>query len=109
MSFQKIESLIREVSPRFVLLLCHQNADPDALCSAFVFSKLLKRINPNSNIEIASPESISKLSEALSDFLPIHVTTDNPDFSADLIVMLDTNTFSIVGGNLDESIIASIR
>jgi len=97
LSFHAIKSLIHERAPRRILLLCHQNADPDALCSAFVFSKLLKRINPNSNIEIASPESISKLSEALSDFLPIHVTTDNPDFSADLIVMLDTNTTKQLG------------
>ena len=92
-----MKTLIQETAPRFILLLCHQNADPDALCSAFVFSKLLKRINPNSRIEIASPEGISKLSEAISDFLPIQVVTDHPNFSADIIVMLDTNTTKQLG------------
>jgi len=97
LSFQAVKSLIHEVAPRRILLLCHQNADPDALCSAFVFSELLKRINPKAKIEIASPEGISKLSEALSDFLPIQVTTDHPEFAADVIVMLDTNTTKQLG------------
>ena len=97
MSFQKIESLIREVKPRSFLLLCHQNADPDALCSAFAFSKLLKRISSKAKIEIASPEGISKLSETLSDFLPVQVTMDHPEFAADIIVMLDTNTIKQLG------------
>jgi len=87
-----VKSLIQEIAPRRILILCHQNADPDALCSAFVFSKLLKRINPRAKIEIASPEGISKLSEALSDLLPMQVTTDHPEFAVDVIVMLDTNT-----------------
>ena len=97
MSFQTVKSLIHKVMPRRILLLCHQNADPDALCSAFVFSKLLKRINPDSRTEIASPEGISKLSKVVSDFLPIQVTTEHPDFSADVIVMLDTNTIKQLG------------
>jgi len=97
LSFQAVKSLIHEIAPKRILLLCHQNADPDALCSAFVFSKLLKNINPCLRIEIASPEGISKLSKAVSDFLPIHVTTDHPDFSADVIIMLDTNTVKQLG------------
>jgi len=92
-----VKSLIHEVAPRRILLLCHQNADPDALCSAFVFSELLKRINPKARIEIASPEGISKLSETLSDFLPVQVTMDHPEFAADIIVMLDTNTIKQLG------------
>lgn len=97
MSFHAVKSLIHEKAPRLILILCHQNADPDALCSAYVFSELLKRINPNTRIEIASPEGISKLSEALSEFLPIRVVTDFPEFSADVIVMLDTNTVKQLG------------
>jgi len=97
LSFHAVKALIHEKAPRRILLLCHQNADPDALCSAFVFSWLLRRINPSSRIEIASPEGISKLSEALSDFLPIQSMTDHPDFSADVIVMLDTNTIKQLG------------
>jgi len=97
LSFQEIKYLIREVAPKSILLLCHQNADPDALCSAFVFSELLKRITPKTRIEIASPEGISKLSEALSDLLPVRVTTDYPNFAADIIIMLDTNTTKQLG------------
>jgi phosphoesterase RecJ-like protein len=98
MSVQDLKSLISKVKPKYVILLCHQNADPDALCSAFAFSRLLKRLKPNVKVDIACPEGISKLSKALSDHLPIEVMTSEPRFGdADIIVMLDTNTVKQLG------------
>jgi len=97
LSFQDIISLIHKIKPRRILLLCHQNADPDALGSAFAFSRLLRRMYPRVEVEVASPEGVSKLSEAVSDLLPMKVTTDNPEFTADIIVMLDTNTIKQLG------------
>ena len=97
MSFQDIVSLIHRVKPRRILLLCHQNADPDALGSAFALSRLLKRIYPKVKVEVASPDGISKLSEAVSDLLPMKITTDNPKFTANIIIMLDTNTTKQLG------------
>ncbi|KYH42756.1 MAG: DHH family phosphoesterase [Candidatus Bathyarchaeota archaeon B63] len=97
MSFHAVRSLIQERAPKLILILCHQNADPDALCAAYVFSSLLRRIIPNTRIEVASPEGISKLSEALSDLLPIRVLTELPEVPADVIVMLDTNTVKQLG------------
>ena len=98
MPIREIESLLKKVNAESVLLLCHQNADPDALCSAFVFSQLLKRINPQMRVEIACPEGISRLSKALSDHLPIEATSEEPEFeAADVIVMLDTNTIQQLG------------
>ena len=69
MSFQKIASLLDRVNAKRVLLLCHQNADPDALCSAFALSKLLSRIRQGIETEIASPEGVSKLSKILVEKL----------------------------------------
>ncbi|MCD6536996.1 DHH family phosphoesterase [Candidatus Bathyarchaeota archaeon] len=97
MSFQAIKSLIQEVSPRRMLLLCHQNADPDALCSAFALKRLLKRIHRWTEIEIASPEGLNKLSRAILDLLPVKVTVDRPKLPADIIIMLDTNTIKQLG------------
>ncbi|RLI40933.1 hypothetical protein DRO64_08240, partial [Candidatus Bathyarchaeota archaeon] len=97
MSFQAIKSLIQEVSPRRILLLCHQNADPDALCSAFALKRLLKRIHRWAEIEIASPEGINKLSRAILDLLPVKVTVDHLKLPADIIIMLDTNTIKQLG------------
>jgi len=98
MSVQELRSFIGKVKPKYILLLCHQNADPDALCSAFAFSRLLKRLKPNVKVDIACPEGMSKLSKALSDHLPIGIMTKEPRFKdADVIVMLDTNTVMQLG------------
>jgi phosphoesterase RecJ-like protein len=98
MSVQALKSLISKVKPKYVLLLCHQNADPDALCSAFTFSRLLKRLKPNVKVDIACPEGVSRLSKVLFDHLPIEVMTKEPLFrDADILVMLDTNTVKQLG------------
>jgi len=98
MSILEIKSLIDKFEARFILILCHQNADPDAICSAFAFSQLLERLKPGVKVEIASPEGISRLSKVLSDFLLIRITDKEPNFKdADIIVMLDTNTIQQLG------------
>jgi phosphoesterase RecJ-like protein len=98
MSFQDISALIDKINPRNILLLCHQNADPDALCSAFAFSRLLTRLKPKIKVEVASPEGVSRLSKMLIRHLPMKITTKKPQFEkADIIVMLDTNTVKQLG------------
>jgi len=98
MSFQKIISLLDRVKAKRVLLLCHQNADPDALCSAFALSKILSRIRQGIETEIASPEGVSKLSKILVEKLPIKVKKEKPSFKeADVIFILDTNTIKQLG------------
>ena len=98
MPIREIESLLDKVEGKFVLVLCHQNADPDALCSAFAFSRLLKLLRPQLRVEVASPEGISRLSRALANYLPMDIASEEPDFQdADIIVMLDTNTTRQLG------------
>jgi len=98
MMIYDIKSLIDEIRPKFVLLICHQNADPDAVCSAFAFSQLLKRLRPEVRVEIAAPEGVSRLSKVLISHIPVDVTSAKPNFKdADIIVMLDTNTIQQLG------------
>jgi len=98
LSFREIRSFIEKNKPQFVLLLCHQNADPDALCSAFAFSRLLTRLEPTMKVEVATPGGISKLSKMLLDRFSIEATSEEPNFkAADMIVMLDTNTVKQLG------------
>lgn len=98
MPFREIATLMDRFKPELILLLCHQNADPDALCSAFVLSRLLQRLNPGVKVQVASPEGVSKLSKALSDFLPTGLVDDEPRFDkADIVVLLDTNTVQQLG------------
>lgn len=91
-----------------VLILGHQNADPDAICSAFAFSVLAGRLNKRLKRSFASPEGVSKLSMQILHVVPLQVT-DNPDPSAaDLIVTVDTNTLQQLGGFRD-SVVKSQR
>jgi nanoRNase/pAp phosphatase (c-di-AMP/oligoRNAs hydrolase) len=92
MPFTEITDLLKKIDAKFVLLLCHHNADPDAVCSAYAFAGLLKNVNPNIEIEIVASQGISRLTKHLLQYLPIEVkTTPNVD-RADAIVLLDTNT-----------------
>jgi phosphoesterase RecJ-like protein len=89
---QKIVALIDKLDAKLAVLLCHHNADPDAIGAAFTFKGLLKRLRPNLETEIAAASGASSLSKAMMNVLPITLV-DNPRIEeADLIVMLDTNT-----------------
>ena len=89
-----------------VLVLGHQNADPDAVCSAFAFSLLAMRINKKLKLGFAAPEGVSRLSKQILQVIPLQVT-ENPEPNAfDLIVTVDTNTLQQLG-NLRDSVIRS--
>jgi len=92
-------SLVRSLrKTNSVLIIGHQNSDPDAVCSAYAFSALAHRINRKSHTTFASPEGISKLSKKiLSAALPM-VVDETPDISKfGLIVTVDTNTLQQLG------------
>jgi len=92
MQIQQITDLINKLDPKTAVLLCHHNADPDALGSAFAFSGLLKRLKPDLKTEIAAATGPSRLGKTMVDSLPLTLV-DLPQIeSADLIVLLDTNT-----------------
>jgi phosphoesterase RecJ-like protein len=92
MQIQEIVALIDKLDAKLAVLLCHHNADPDAIGAAFAFKGLLKRLKPNLETEIAAASGISRLSKAMMNVLPIELA-DNPRIeTADLIVLLDTNT-----------------
>ena len=97
MTISNIAKLLKERQATFVLLLCHQNADPDALCSAYAFQGLLKRIAPNVIVEIGTGQGISKLSKHILEHTPITVNTKPNIESADIIILLDTNTIEQLG------------
>jgi len=102
----KITSLIDKLNAKLVVLLCHHNADPDAICAAFGFSQLLKRLRPKLSVEIAAAQGISRLSKFLLKSLPIELTAQPSIEKADFIVLLDTNTVQQLdewGGRVKEA------
>jgi len=92
MQIQKVISLIDELKAKLVVLLCHHNADPDAVCAAFALSKLLLRLKPELNIEIAAAQGPSRLSKVLLNSLPAKLIKQPHIEEADILVLLDTNT-----------------
>lgn len=92
MSFAQITALIEEVGAKHVVLLCHHNADPDAICSAYAFAGLLKRLMPGVEADIGAANGISRLSKHILKFLPINVNMQPSVEKAQVLVLLDTNT-----------------
>jgi len=92
MAIAEITRILDESNARLVVLLCHHNADPDAICSAYAFASLLKRLRPNIQSEIGAAQGISRLSKHILEYLSIHVEMQPSIEKADVIVLLDTNT-----------------
>jgi phosphoesterase RecJ-like protein len=92
MQIQEILNLIDRLDAKLAVFLCHNNADPDAIGSAFAFKGLLQRLRPSLETEIAAASGTSRLSKSMIDVLPIELTDEPRIEKADLIILLDTNT-----------------
>ena len=97
MALSEVIRILDEKPGNFVLLLCHHNSDPDAICSAYAFQGLLKRLRPQLTVEIGAGESISRLSKHLLEHVPIVVNMKPNVEKANAIVLLDTNTIQQLG------------
>jgi len=93
----EITRLLDERNARLVVLLCHINADPDAICAAFAFSRLIQRLRPSSRVEIAAAQGPSRLSKFILSSIPAKLTAEPQMESAEAIVLLDTNTIQQLG------------
>ncbi|UCG37137.1 MAG: DHH family phosphoesterase [Candidatus Bathyarchaeota archaeon] len=97
MQIQDITALMDSIHARFVILLCHHNADPDAIGAAAAFSSLIGRLRPRIRTQIGAAEGPSRLSKRLLKVLPMKLA-DNPQIEdAEVIVLLDTNTIQQLG------------
>ncbi|MEM1607489.1 MAG: bifunctional oligoribonuclease/PAP phosphatase NrnA [Candidatus Bathyarchaeia archaeon] len=97
-SFHEIINLVEKRGVKSALILCHQNADPDAVCSSYALIRLLKHFKPEIEVEVASPESVSRVSKNILKRLQMEVENKEPAFSkADVIFILDTSTVQQLG------------
>ncbi len=92
MSFAEITKILDTLDAKLVVLLCHHNADPDAICSAYALKSLLAQLRPRLSIEIGAAHGISRLSKHLLESIPVEVKESPSVESADATVLLDTNT-----------------
>jgi nanoRNase/pAp phosphatase (c-di-AMP/oligoRNAs hydrolase) len=98
LSFTEITNLLETVDPKLIVLLCHHNADPDAICSAYALASLLKQSRPQTEVEVGAAQGISRLSRHLLEHLPVEVNTQPSVEKANVIVLLDTNTVQQLDG-----------
>lgn len=92
MSFTEITKTLDTLNAKLVVLLCHHNADPDAICSAYAFQSLLKHVRPSTEVQIGASHGISRLAKHLLEHLAIEVRNQPEIENAGAIVLLDTNT-----------------
>jgi len=80
-----------------IVILCHQNADPDALGSAYALSQLISLKAPSKKVQVAAPVGISRVAKQVLQLLPLSVTTSPRVDDADIMVLVDTNTLAQLG------------
>ena len=94
--FSKLVKLVRQADS--ILIIGHQNSDPDAVCSAYALSVFVRRINHKIRSSFTSPGGVSKLSKQILTSSVQLAVEDNPDLSNfNLIVTVDTNTLQQLG------------
>jgi phosphoesterase RecJ-like protein len=82
------------------LILGHQNADPDAICSMIAFARLYKTLNPDGAPQLAA-DDVSRLSnQVLKIFEPEMKVSRAPESDHDLLILLDTNSRFQLGNAL---------
>jgi phosphoesterase RecJ-like protein len=102
--FESLRRALRK--SKAILIIGHQNADPDAVCSAYAFSVLARKLNRKMTVTFASPDGVSRLSKQILESVPLEVA-DSPAISEfDLIVTVDTNTLQQLG-DLKDAVIRS--
>ena len=74
------------------LIMGHQNADPDAVCSMIAFSRLYNSINPEGTFTLMA-DDLSRLSKQVLEVFELKdEILEKPGFDFDLIILLDTNS-----------------
>ena len=95
---RRFEQLTKTVkASKKILIVGHQNADPDAVCSAYLLSRAVKHINRRLKVTAVSPDGVSKVSARVLTQLSFEVAdTATPD-DFDAIFTVDTNTLQQLG------------
>jgi nanoRNase/pAp phosphatase (c-di-AMP/oligoRNAs hydrolase) len=97
LTFEEVETVISKAEAKLVVLLCHQNADPDALGSVYAFAQLLKKTHPLMDVEVSPAKGMSKISGEILKVIPMNITTAPRIEAADVIFLLDTSTVEQLG------------
>ncbi|MHA1266209.1 MAG: DHH family phosphoesterase [Candidatus Helarchaeota archaeon] len=99
--YQAFTEFFQQVKPASILITSHENADPDALCSAFAVASLIQMLYPTIEIHVAF-SGITLISQKIVNIFQLEFQSAL-DFSPSGIVIVDSNTIEQLG-NLKEQI-----
>ena len=97
---QPFLNFFQTVAPKTVLITSHENADPDALCSAVAIESLIHLLYPEVETVI-SFDGITVVSEKIVKNFKIEINPPG-NFSSDGIIIVDTNNAEQLGRLKDE-------
>jgi phosphoesterase RecJ-like protein len=80
-----------------VSILCHHNADPDAICSAYSIERLIHTLNPLTLTEVLYPDSASLLAERAISHFRIEASQNPKIMKADVVLVVDTGSLIQLG------------
>jgi len=89
---------LRELLGGRVLLICHHNADPDAVGAAYGVGELARSLDPSTDAVIVTPGGASRLSREVMAELGIEASKNLSLGGADAIVVVDTATMNQLDG-----------
>jgi phosphoesterase RecJ-like protein len=75
-----------------VIILCHHNADPDAICAAYAIKKMIHHLNPKTFVEVITPDGASKLSEKVLEYTELQVSKESLMGKVDTVIVVDTGS-----------------
>ena len=95
-----IRALLEQSSS--VLVLGHQNADPDAVCSMAAVSELYQTVNREGSIDLVC-DDVSRLAmQVLEAFLPGTMISRSVERDHELVIIVDTNNRFQLGERLHD-------
>ena len=90
-------SQLRDSLKGKVSILCHHNADPDAICSAYSIERLIHTLNPLTLTEVLYPDSASLLAERAISHFRIEASQNPKITNADVVLVVDTGSLIQLG------------
>ena len=91
MSARELKALLDGLKPSRALILCHHNADPDAVCSAIALGELLRTLCPGIEVTCYAAQGVSKVSKGILERFGFSFSREARPADADILFMVDTN------------------
>ncbi|MCX8181641.1 MAG: DHH family phosphoesterase [Candidatus Methanomethyliaceae archaeon] len=80
---------------RHITIVCHPNADPDCIGSAYALQTSINSTIPTSKVTIYAPDSVNTASHRLINYLKIEMSQEIPP-ETDVFLLVDTSSLDQV-------------